>query len=296
MTKSKNVKIETLYSILFLIPALLLFISFIYYPLIMTVKYSITDWDGFSKSYNIVGIKNFINIFKDSDTYTTILNTIYLAVLVLVIGTIAQLGLALIIDQNIKGSVVLKTIYYIPCVISGLIVGLTWTSFLQYTGIINEFLRIIHANSLIQDWLADPHIVKNVIVFVNTWQWTGYGLIIYLTGLNGVPVEVNEASLLDGASGFKKFRYVTLPLIMPAVTVSGFIGITGSLKMFDLPFILTGGGPMNSSTTITMSIYKNAFSANMFGYSSSIGLTFFLFIAVITIIQLRVTRNLEVEY
>lgn len=117
-----------------------------------------------------------------------------------------------------------------------------------------------------------------------------------MTGLSSIPKDVYEAAMLDGATGFKKFRYITLPLLMPSVTVNAFISITGALRLFDLPFVMTGGGPINASKTISMTIYDNAFMYERFGYSSAIGVLFFAVIAVITTVQLRATRSREVEY
>lgn len=287
---------EIYYSVLAVIPALVLFFTFTYYPLLMTIKYSVTDWNGYGRKFNFIGLENFVTIFKEQDVIVSFWNTIYLAAACIAVGTILQLLLALILYEKIKGSNFVKTIFYMPCVISQMIVSLTWVGFFQYTGIINEVLRNLHLEAMAVDWLGNPATVKNVLVFINTWQWVGYGMVIYLTGLNSVPVEVYESASLDGARGFKKFRYITLPLIMPAITIVMFISITGALKIFDMPFVLTNGGPMNASSTVSLSIYNNAFQYERFGYASSIGLLFFIFIAIITVMQLRVTRKQEVEY
>ena len=121
-------------------------------------------------------------------------------------------------------------------------------------------------------------------------------MIIFMTGLTSIPSDVYEAAMLDGASGWKKFRYITWPLLMPSVTVNVFISITGALRLFDLPFVMTGGGPMNASKTISMTIYDNAFLYERFGYSSAVGVLLFVIVAAVTIIQLKITRSREVEY
>jgi raffinose/stachyose/melibiose transport system permease protein len=295
MNSKRLMKRETVYSLLAIIPALTIFLAFTYYPLISTLKYSFTNWDGFSKSYDFIGISNFLTIFKEEDVIKSFWNTIYFAVVGIALGITVQLTLAVFLFENFKGKKVIRAIFYLPCVISQLIVSLTWLGFFQYTGVINEALRALGMDKLVVDWLGNPATVMNVLIFINTWQWAGYGMVIFLTGLNSIPVDVYESAMLDGARGIKKFFYITLPLIMPSVTVTTFIGITGALKIFDMPYVLTGGGPLNASLTLSMSIYNNAFSYERFGYSSSIGLVFFVFIAVITIIQLRLTRRMEVE-
>lgn len=291
-----NSKREKIYGVFATIPALILFLIFTYIPLLMTLGYSVTDWNGFSKNFNFVGIDNFVQVFKDTEVLQTFGNTMYFTVLVVVIGLALQLMLAIFLFEKLKGRNVLRAIIYAPCIISPVIVSLTWVNFFQYAGIINEVLSKLGLEGLRVDWLGDVSIVKNVLIFINTWQWAGYGMIIFMTGLSSISQDVYEAGMLDGACGFKKFRYITLPLLMPSVTVNVFISITGALRLFDLPFVMTGGGPINASKTISMTIYDNAFLYERFGYSSAIGIIFFLIIATVTVIQLKLTRSREVEY
>lgn len=287
---------ELISSALFVLPALALFITFRYYPLAMTLFYSFTDWDGFSRNYQFVFLDNFINIFKESKAYGSFFNTIYFAVVSILVGTIIQLGLALMMDGKLKGKNFYKTVLYMPAVVSSLIIGLSCIQFFQYTGIINEFLRRIGLDILSRDWLMDVKTAMNVLIAINVWQWAGYGMVIYITGLQNIPIDIYEAADIDGASGVKKFINITFPLMMPSVTINMFISITGALRVFELPFVLTGGGPMNATNTISTLIYNTAFLSEQFGYASSIGFSFFIFIAMVTIVQLRTTRKLEVEY
>lgn len=286
-------KAEKRKSLLAVLPALCLFLVFTYVPLLMTLRYSITDWNGYSKDYNYIGLKNFGEIFRDSEVKAALGNTFYFTILSVGIGIVLQLMLAIFLFEKLKGRNIIRAILYTPCIISPVIVSLTWHNFFQYAGIINE---ILGKYDLAMDWLGDPNIVKNVLIFINTWQWAGYGMIIFMTGLTSIPTDVYEAAMLDGASGWKKFRYITWPLLMPSVTVNIFVSITGALRLFDLPFVMTGGGPMNASQTISMTIYDNAFLYERFGYSSAVGMLLFVMVAVITVIQLKITRSKEVEY
>lgn len=286
-------KAEKRKSLLAVLPALCLFLVFTYVPLLMTLRYSITDWNGYSKDYNYIGLKNFGEIFRDSEVKAALGNTFYFTILSVGIGIVLQLMLAIFLFEKLKGRNIIRAILYTPCIISPVIVSLTWHNFFQYAGIINE---ILGKYDLAMDWLGDPNIIKNVLIFINTWQWAGYGMIIFMTGLTSIPTDVYEAAMLDGASGWKKFRYITWPLLMPSVTVNIFVSITGALRLFDLPFVMTGGGPMNASQTISMTIYDNAFLYERFGYSSAVGMLLFVMVAVITVIQLKITRSKEVEY
>lgn len=296
MKKSVFQRKEFIYAIATIVPALILFILFVYYPLFMTLIYSFTDWNGFSKDYHFVGFKNFVTVFAERENLVNFWNTIYFAVLSIALGTIIQLTLAVLLHMKIKGRSLMRTIIYLPAVISPLIVGLTWNSFMQYTGIINEFFIRLGMEHLIVDWLGDVAVVKNSLVFINLWQYTGVGMVIFLAGLGSIPQEVNEAAMLDGAVYFRKFRSITLPLLMPFVTIVLFIGITGGLRVFELPFIMTNGGPIGATKSVVMSIYENAFGYQRFGVASSIGIVFFIFIAGITLLQLRMTRQRETEY
>lgn len=289
-------KREKMYGVLATLPALALFLVFTYIPLLMILRYSVTDWNGFSKDYNFVGMQNFIAIFKDTEVLQTFANTIYFTIISVGIGIVLQLMLAVFLFEKLKGKSFLRAVLYAPCIISPVIVSLTWLNFFQYAGIINEFLIKIGLDAIRVDWLGDVNIVKNVLIFINTWQWAGYGMIIFMTGLSNISAEVYEAAMLDGATGWKKFKSITLPLLMPSVTVNLFISITGALRLFDLPFVMTGGGPIGASKTISMTIYDNAFLYERFGYSSAVGVIFFVIIATITVIQLQITRSREVEY
>ncbi|MDR6553526.1 sugar ABC transporter permease [Paenibacillus qinlingensis] len=287
---------ELLYAVLSVVPALVLFLVFVYYPLIQTFIYALTDWNGYSQTFNWVGLDNFKKVFMEAENRKVFYNTLYFSCLSILFGSIIQLTIAVICHQKFKGNKLAVTLIYIPAVISPIIVGLTWSSLLQYTGLLNHFLEAWGLGSSVRDWLGDPLIVKNTLIIVNLWQYTGMGMVIFLSGMNSIPKDIHEAAMLDGAVLFRKFRSITLPLLMPFITMNLFIGITGGLKVFELPFVMTNGGPANSSKSVVMSIYENAFQYQRFGVASAIGIVFFLFIAIVTLFQLRVTGRREVEY
>lgn len=292
----KKLKSENFLHLLVILPALVLFIAFTYYPLISTLRYSFTNWNGFKSTYDIVGFDNFFKLFKDQDVGSSFYNTIYFAIFSILIGLVLQLGLAVLLYGKFKGKKFFRAIFYMPCVISQLVASLTWLGFFQYSGVINETLISLGLSGLVHDWIGDPEIVKNVLIFINTWQWTGYGMVIYLAGLTAIPMDVYESARIDGANNIQQFFKITLPLIMQAITINLFIGITGAMKIFDMPFVLTKGGPIGASKMLSMTIYDNAFLYQRFGYSSAIGVVFFFFIATITVVQIVVTRKREVEY
>ncbi|MGN0979452.1 MAG: carbohydrate ABC transporter permease [Candidatus Avoscillospira sp.] len=281
---------------LFLAPALIFFTAFTYYPLLCNIYYSLTSWNGVSAEKEFVGLQNYVTLFHDKLMLQSVGNTAYFAVVLLVMGLILQLGSALILYSKPKGHGVIKVLLYLPAVLSPIVLSFTWIQFLQYTGYVNQLLEAINQTDLCRSWLLSEKDVKFWLCVIQSLQYAGYGMIFFLTGLNGVPKEVLEAADLDGAVGIKKFMYVTLPLIMPSVTVSLFISITGALNTYAIPFALTGGGPNGASTTITMMIKSKAFGFRQMGYACAISMVFFVFIAIVTGIQLHLTRSREVEY
>ncbi len=283
-------------SALFILLAMALFLLFTYYPLIQNLLYAFTSWDGYSATKEFVGFSNFINIFQDKTLGQSVGNTLYLAVALLLSGLVLQLGSALVVYSRVRGHKLIKIILYLPAVLSPIVLSFTWIQFLQYPGYINQLLDLVGLGGAKAVWLSNVDTVKLVLTLIQTLQYVGYGMIFFLTGLNSVPKEIYEAAELDGARGLKKFWYVTLPLIMPSITVTLFISITGALNTYAIPFALTGGGPNGASTTLTMQIYQRAFAYRQFGYASAIGILFFLMIAAVTGVQLYLTRRQEVEY
>lgn len=297
--KTKRSRLERkrdLSNILFIAPALIFFVVFTYYPLIVNMYYSLTNWDGVSKEKPFIGLQNYKELFHDKVLGQTIGNTIYFAVVLIIMGLILQLGAALILFSKPKGHNFIKVLLYLPAVMSSIVLSFTWIQFLQYTGYINQLLKLLGCGEAAKTWLNDPETVKFWLCVIQSLQYAGYGAVFFLTGLNGVPQDVLEAADLDGAVGLRKFWRITVPLIMPSITVTLFISITGALNTYAIPFALTGGGPNGASTTLTMQIRQRAFSFRQFGYASAVSIVFFVIVAVITGLQLSVTRGKEVEY
>ncbi len=283
-------------ALLALLPALLIFSLFLLYPQVMNLRYSVTNYDGFSKDFSFVGTANFLRFFQGTDPkgLLSLQNTLSFSFFALLIGIPLQLVLALILYQGRKGNAFFKCVLYIPAVISLVVVSVTWNNILQYRGLLNRLLMEVGVAPV--DWLGNPLTALGCFVFINAWQYTGYGTIIYLAGLNSIPEELFESAMIDGAYGIAKFFRITLPLMAHAITVGLFMGLTGSLQMFVLPFIMTGGGPLDSTLMLSLHIYNNAFRTNRFGYASALSVIFTLMIGLITIIQLSITRRREVEY
>ena len=288
---------ELRWAVVGILPALLIFCVVILYPQIMNFRYAFTNFDGFSRSFQFIGLQNFIKIFtNDSVMLKAFWNTLFFSMTSIAIGTVLQLLLAVIIHNGIKGGSALKTVLYLPAVFSMVILSVTWNSILRYSGVLNTFLKTIGASALAVDWLGNPQTAMWSIIFINACTYIGFGVILFMAGLDSISTDVLEAANLDGAGGINKFFYIQLPLIMHSITVMLFIGLTGSLKIFALPFILTRGGPRNATLTLAYNIYNNAFEYNRFGYAAAASITFTVCIGIVTFTQLMITRKREVQY
>ncbi|QGQ99165.1 sugar ABC transporter permease [Paenibacillus psychroresistens] len=284
-----------LHAIYFILPAVILFLTFVYYPFISSLYYSFTLWDGVSKPVYI-GLENYKNLFDDKLVMHAALNTFYIVLFGVIINNPLSLFMALLLHKPLKTRSLLRTVFYIPVVISMVVISVVWGNLLQYEGVVNEVLLRLGLADYIKDWLGNTGTSLIAVIMINVWYATGYGAVIYLAGLESVPSEIFEAAQIDGAKGWKKFIYVTLPLVMPSVTICTFLGMVGSLKFFDLPYVLTNGGPGDSTSTLALVIYKFAFKNSNFGYATAAGILFMILILIITMLQLSFTRKREVEY
>jgi ABC-type sugar transport system permease subunit len=281
--------------ILLFIP-LALFFVIVYYPQLLNLFYSFTNFDGNPlHDFRFVFLDNYRKFFGDKLMATAFANTFFFSLCVTVLGTCTQLGMALVLYKGLKGAKVLRVIYYLPLLFSLVMLSVIWNTIFRFNGLLNIGLHGVGLDGLIRDWLVTRGTAMGSLIFVNTWMGFGYGLIIFIAGLNTIPTELLEAATLDGAAGFMKFRHVTLPLIMYSITISLFLGI-GTLNVFELPFIMTNGGPLDSTTTIAFVIYKNAFAYERFGYAAASSVIFTIIVGVLSFFQVRTTRRMEVEY
>jgi raffinose/stachyose/melibiose transport system permease protein len=277
-----------------LIPFSLFFVV-IYFPQLMNIFFSFTDWNGYSSSFEWVGLANFAKFFTYEPMMSAIGISFLFTISVTILGLITQLGMALVIYRKMRGVAVFKTIFYLPLLFSWVILSVIWNNILRFNGILNTFLERVGLESLIHDWLSEIGTAMATIVFVNTWVGFGYGLIIFLAGLMSIPREIVEAAEIDGATGWRGFRYVTLPLIMYSVTIDLFLGIR-TLNTFDLVFIMTRGGPRGSTRTVALAIYEEAFRFNRVGFAAASAVLFTLIVGALAFLQVRATRRLEVQY
>lgn len=279
---------------LFVLPILIPFVVIFVTPFFMGLGYSFFKWNGINPHMQFIGLDNYRNLFQgDADYFTSLWFTIRYAVLDVVCTNLLALALALLLDLKIPGRNLMRTVFFAPNVISAVIAGFLWTF------IFNQGSQSLFATTGIglfkTQWLGNANVALISMVMVAVWQGVGYVMIIYLAGLQSVDVSLLEAAEIDGASGPQRFFFVTLPLIMPAVTINLFMTLSQAFRSFDLNVALTNGAPGNSTLSLALDIYHEGFANNAVGYASAKAMILFVIVFTITMLQIRLTSRREVQ-
>ncbi|OUN89099.1 carbohydrate ABC transporter permease [[Collinsella] massiliensis] len=275
-------RMRTFYAIL--IPVLILFVAFNTYPLITGFLYSFTDSKGYG-AFNIVGLQNYADLFTDTRVLNSYLFTFKVAVISTILTNVFSLILAMALSSKIKFKSALRGLFFVPQILGALVVGYVF-QFL-FTWLIPALFNTDYTI------LGDPTWAWVAIVVVLVWQSCAQTTIIYITGLSSVPEDVYEAAALDGAKGWNKFRYITLPLIMPSITTNMVLVMKNMLMVFDQIIAMTSGGPSQSTESISFLIYNNGLSGGQFGFQCANAVIFFILIAAISVIQTRFLNSRE---
>ena len=286
--KMKNDRQRTF--LLITIPVVLLFFFFNTFPLLRGVYYSFTNFKGYG-SYEIVGLRNYIYLFTDSRVGNSYLFTIKYAVVCTIIVNVISLLLALGLNSKIKGKTVLRGIYFIPNILGGLVVGYIFSFFFTY--ILPYVGQALGIKALSSSMLSSESTAWFAIVLVGAWQSIAMNTIIYISGLQTVPEDVYEAGSIDGATGWKKFKSLTFPLIIPFFSINMVLCMKNFLMVFDQIMALTKGGPSQSTESISYLIYQNGINGGQFGFQSANAVVFFVVIVTISVLQLRFTGKKE---
>ncbi|OCA86943.1 carbohydrate ABC transporter permease [Bacillus sp. FJAT-27986] len=274
--------------ILGILPAFLLYIVFAIYPILQSFYYSLMDWNGFNEM-TFVGLDNFKKLFADSLFWNSVKNNIYV-VLVSVLGQVPlALFFALLLNRKMKGAKLFRTIGFLPVVLSTVVISLTWSLiFNSRNGLINEFLRSIGLDSPAQNWLGDTKWAMASVLVVVVWQFVGLYLIIFLAALQNIPTEVLEAAKMDGASEWATTWKITIPMIWETILVAITLCIAGSLKTFDLIYVMTHGGPAHSTDVMALYMFNETFSKLQYGYGSAVSVFIFFFSLILIAIVNKV--------
>ncbi|MDF2820455.1 MAG: sugar transporter permease [Clostridiales bacterium] len=279
--------------LLFVLPLVLIFTTVVIIPFIIGIGYSFFEWDGMRLNEKIfIGFDNFAKLLTDANFLTSAGKTILFTLFAIVAINILGLAFALIVTSKLKVRNVARTMLFMPYLIGGLILGYVWkfifsdvfSSLGESTGITGVFFN----------WLLNSKFALVALIIVATWQMAGYIMIIYITGIQGIPEEVTEAAKVDGAGFWQTLLKIKFPLIMPSFTICLFLTVSNCFKIYDVNLALTAGGPARSTEMFAMNIYNEIFSLSNYGYGQAKAIVFFIVVAIITLIQVSITKKKEV--
>jgi raffinose/stachyose/melibiose transport system permease protein len=275
---------------LFLLPALFLFTIFTLYPAINGLLFSFLEWDGFSES-KWVGFDNYIKALSTPLFWESLSHNLIYAFTTVAAKIGLGLFLAILLNQQLRGITIYRTIFFIPVVLSFVAVGLLWSwIYNPVFGLLNNFLNAIGFTSNTA-WLGNPQLALGSLIVVDIWKWIGYHMILFLAGLQSLPREVYEAAKVDGASTFQSFRHITVPLLIPIIVINTTIAFIGGFNVFDLVYVMTSGGPYHATEVIMTYTYTTAFKFHSMGYGAAISYLLFIVIIIITLIQLKIMKK-----
>lgn len=284
--------IDNLIIVLFLLPALILFLIFVVYPIFRSVYFSMFDWNGLGPAVDFVGLRNFIDILTDQVFLKAVKNV--LLIIVLSIGTQLPLalGLAVLAGRELPGRGFFRTIFFMPYVLSEINVAIMWM--LLYNpdpdrGLLNAIVTHFGGSSI--GWLSDTKIVLLAVFIALTWKFFGFHLLLYLAGLQNIPLELEEAARIDGANGVQNFFYITLPLLGSTIRTSVYLSVLGSIQQFIMVWIMTKGGPVNASETLATYMYRFGFVRFQLGYGSAVAIYMFILCLIFSLVYQYLTRK-----
>lgn len=278
--------------VLFVVPMLSIFLLVVIIPMLMGIYYSFTDWDGI-RSKGWVGLKNYIQIFAgDKYFLKSFFFTLKFAIVSVITINLLGFCLALLVTRGIERSNMLRSIFFIPNLIGGLILGFIWQFiFINGFNYIGKSLGI----EWLQGWLSDPITGFWGLIILMSWQMSGYMMVIYISALENIPESLVEAAEIDGANAWNNLINIIIPLVAPAFTVGLFLTLSNSFKLFDQNLALTAGGPYNSTQMLALNIYNTAFSFNKYSIAQAKAVIFLILVGAITLTQIYVSKRREVE-
>lgn len=277
---------------LLVLPGVIIFTIGLIIPMFMAFRYSLTSWDGMSATKPFIGLKNYINLFHDEDFISAWWFTIRFTVWNTLLQNAFALLFAIALDSGLKGQKFYRTAFFVPCLISAVIVGFIWLRmFSNVLPAVNDVLGTNFSFLL----LGSKDTVLSGLLIANNWQWIGYWMLIYLAGLQSIPAELYEAARVDGAGALSRFKNITIPMLAPSITIC-VVGITtGSLKVYDLLVSSTKGGPGRASTSIIYQTYTTAINGRQYGYGSAMSISLVIVLLLVALIQVKSLKSKEVQ-
>ncbi len=278
---------------LFLAPAILLFAVFGIIPFYLLLKTSLLDWDGISLAPRLIGAGNYFEvIFQDPSFWHSFMKAGYVTLLALTVQNLLALFLAIAVNRPLIGKGVYRTIFFLPPILSEIVVGLIWVWIYDGNfGILNQILSSIGLDALTRPWLADPRTALTAVSIVHMWKGFGWGFVIFLAGLQTIPEELYEAARVDGAGSWYRFWHITMPLLMPVLLLVSILTILGTMQIFAIIIVTTQGGPAGHTEVPVWQIFSSMMGNRRFGYACAQGIVFGMILLVVSLIQMRLQKQ-----
>ena len=280
---------------LFLLPALVLYVLFVLFPIIQAAHFSLYKWNGLRPLTDFVGLGNYTRALADPIFQQGLLHNAIIVLLSLALQIPFALGVALQLARRFPGRAVFRLLFFAPYVIAEVIAGVVWRLILQPGGLAEGVLNATGLGAWYTPWLADPDTVLWALFVIISWKYFGFHMILMLAGLQGIPRELEEAAAIDGASRRQTLRYVTLPLLGPTIRVSVFLSIIGAIQLFDLVWVTTNGGPANASNTMATYMFDWGFKRFQLGYGSAVAVIMFLICLAVALAYQRFVLRRDID-
>jgi raffinose/stachyose/melibiose transport system permease protein len=281
--------------VLFLLPALVLYLMFVLFPIVQAAHFSLFKWNGLQPLTDFVGLKNY-QVALSSATFTSAVgNNVLIVVLSLFVQIPFSLSIAILLNRRFPGRAIFRLIFFLPYVLSEAITGIVFSLILRPDALVDTTLSRVGLGGLVQDWLGDGGIVMLTLFVIISWKYFGFHMIILLAGLQGIPHELEEAALIDGAGRWQAFRFISLPLLGPTLRVSVFLSMIGALQLFDMIWVMTKGGPVGASNTMAILMFKSGFTSQQMGYGSALAVILFICALILALAYQRFVLRRDVE-
>ncbi len=295
--RSRTLSARAITPYLFLLPAVLVMLVFVYLPVVQNFYYSLFKWSAIDPKMDFVGLQNYVKILKDSIILVSLRNNVLYAL----ISVLFQVGLALVLAAMLESHLIrprwgtlFRNTLFLPSVLAITVVALTWQLIYRPdTGLINQALRAAGLEALTRTWLGEEGTAIYSIIGVSQWQWVGYCMVLFVVAIQAIPEELYESARIDGASAWQQFRAITVPLVRESTLVLTTVTVIGGFKVFDIVWVMTAGGPNHASETLGNYLYRVGFRNDEMGYAAAIATLLFVITFVLTIVQLRVGRTGE---
>jgi ABC-type sugar transport system permease subunit len=271
-------------------PAFCVLFVFTHLPILLESLLGLVAADGFSPP-RFIGLQNYLEVLADHDFWEAIWHNVIYAITTVVGKVVLSLLLAVLLNQRLFGHNVIRTVLFLPVVLSFVAIGVIWTLFFNFDyGVLNAVLKALGLTGLKQDWLGSADTALGTVIFVDIWKWSGFHLVIYLAGLQSIPADLYEAALIDGANAWQRFWRITVPLLQPFTAINVLLASLGAFSVFDLVYVMTQGGPFNATNVAMLEIYLQAFQFNRLGYAGAMSAVLLALVAAMSIVILRVTK------